>query len=93
MSYAEKKEDRQMRLKVLFANVEKLAEEMRSELMVKDDKTGDNKRDSSDQRISRRGVLRGPRDESNMEMIPGSFAPRTPTRSLPLVNQVSDFFF
>jgi hypothetical protein len=55
VSYAEKKEERQTRLKVLFANMEKLAEEMREMtplVEVREDGRG----------ISKRGISRSPQE-------------------------------
>jgi RNA recognition motif. (a.k.a. RRM, RBD, or RNP domain) len=85
VNYAEKKEDRQMRLKVLFANVERLAEEMRSETATKrgEEMMGEVKRDERDDRVSRRGMLRGGalHDGSTMDIVP--LIPRpTPSSSL-----------
>ena len=75
VNYAEKKEDRQMKLKVLFANMEKLAEEMRSEMAVKAETMEDIIRDARDERMSRRGMLRGGiRDGSTIDMIPSTMA-------------------
>ena len=83
VSYAEKKEDRQMRLRVLFANMEKVAEEMRSELNVKPDLIGEIK-DTKEERVSRRHVFRGPSYESTMDMtVPGSLGPRFSPRLFP----------
>ena len=81
VSYAEKKEDRQMKLKVFFANVEKLAEGMRSELHVEPDLIGEIKKNTRDERVSGRSVFRGLPDGSTMDMmIPGSFGPRPSPR-------------
>jgi hypothetical protein len=83
VSYAEKKEDRQMRLKVLFANMEKIAEEMRSELNVKPDLIREIK-DTKEERVSGRRAFRGPSYESTMDMtIPGPVGPRFSPRLLP----------
>ena len=83
VSYAEKKEDRQMRLKILFANAEKLAEEMRSELNIKPDLMGEIIKDT--ERISRRGVFLGPYDESTPDMMSAgsSIGPRLSPRLSP----------
>jgi hypothetical protein len=53
VSYAEKKDDRQMRLKMLFANMEKLAEE------IKEASGRGQVKEGRGDKISRRGILRG----------------------------------
>jgi hypothetical protein len=60
--FAEKKEDRQTRLKVLFANMEKMAEEMKNRLAIKEELRSEGKRDVRDNTISRRGVFCGNQD-------------------------------
>jgi RNA recognition motif-containing protein len=71
VGYAEKKEDRRMRLKVFFANREKLAEEMKSELAIKDEMVGEIRRDVRDERISRRSVVcAGSHDRSTTDIVP-----------------------
>jgi len=69
VSYAEKKEDRQMRLKVLFANAERLAEGMRNELNIKPNSIGEIIKDTMEERISRRDGFRGPPDETTIDMM------------------------
>jgi hypothetical protein len=57
VSYAERKEDRHTRLKVLFANMENLAEQMKRDLIAKAE--GEElAKEMRDDDISRRGVLR-----------------------------------
>ena len=86
MSYAEKKEDRQMRLKALFANTEKLLVGIRSELAVKADAEGEVKSEIvRDERISRRGVFRGiglQVASADMDAVPNTTSRQTP-RLLP----------
>ena len=67
VSYAEKKEDRHMRLKQLFANMETLAEEMKKEKRAKGetDETA-----LKDQHISNRGVMRLDRNHDNISLSP-----------------------
>ena len=62
VSFAEKKEDRQTRLKVLFANMEKMTEDMKNQLAIKEELRSEGKRDVRDNTISRRGVFRGNQD-------------------------------
>jgi RNA recognition motif. (a.k.a. RRM, RBD, or RNP domain) len=58
VSYAEKKEDRQVRLKSLFANIDRMAEEVRNEMATNFGLREEIKRDARDETVSRRGVLR-----------------------------------
>jgi hypothetical protein len=62
VSFAEKKEDRQTRLKALFANMEKMAEDMKNQLAIKEELRSEGRRDARDNTISRRGVFRGNQD-------------------------------
>jgi hypothetical protein len=57
VSFAEKNEERQTRLRVLFANMEKMAENMKNQLAIKEELTPEGKRDVRDNTISRRGVF------------------------------------
>src|SRR5277367_2637705 len=73
VSFAEKKEDRQNRLKALFANMEKMAEDMKNQLAIKEDLRSEGKREVRDGAISRRGVIRGNQDGQTV----------SPVRSMP----------
>ena len=81
VSYAEKKEDRQMRLKALFANIERLQEEMKAEMAIKTEmRSPDAKKEARDNTISRRGVLCGQQD-NGMIGDPGPSLIRVAPRS------------
>ena len=88
VSFAEKKEDRQARLKALFANMEKMAEGLKNQLAIKEELRSEGKRDVRDNNaISRRGVFRGHQDApigspSPVRPMPGSLThPTSPANS------------
>ena len=78
VSYAEKKEDRQIRLKAYFANMEKITQVMRTDMVAKSDIGIEGSRLVQDQRPPRRGMFRS-RDNTINEDIS---AP--PSRKIPL---------
>lgn len=79
VSYAEKKEDRQMRLKVLFANMEKLANDSEQKVTSAVVQTEEVARDEG---ISRRGIIRSRFDDGSgsVQPVPGS-SPISPRSS------------
>ena len=58
VNFAEKKEDRAARLKALFENMEKVAEDMKNNFAMQEDSVSERKREVRDCAISRRGVFR-----------------------------------
>ena len=82
VSYAEKKEDRQMRLRILFANVEKLAEE-RSKMAITPEMMGEMKRNTKEERVYGRGFFGDTQDRPTIDMMtPWSLGPRPSSRSI-----------
>jgi len=84
VSYAEKKDDRHTRLRQLFANMEKLAEEMKKEKRVKGERDEHGLRDDQ---ISRRGIARMERSSESVSMSPGgALSPRPFPRPIHLLH-------
>ena len=84
VSFAEKKEDRQSRLKVLFANMEKMTEDLKNQLAIKEELRSEGMRDVRDvNAISKRGMFRGNQDApmgSPVRLMPRTF-PRLSCRA------------